>query len=178
MERDCTTQTVILCVHGLPFPCGWVFVCSVNPPWNWIRPFGVQRDWAMGAVEILEPNTCIRGCCHSSTIPLHLPPLSFSLSSSPFARGFHLASYDLGASDFPQFLTIPLLISMILVCFVVGCWIGTESIVYEGTLGGKRVAIKKPILSTSQDIDKFHKELQLLWWITETPLLPFWTLEA
>lgn len=33
---------------------------------------------------------------------------------------------------------------------------------YEGTLGGKRVAIKKPILSTSLDIDKFHKELQFL----------------
>lgn len=39
---------------------------------------------------------------------------------------------------------------------------GAESIVYEATLDGQRVAVKKPILSTSQDIDKFHKELQLL----------------
>ncbi|KAL8172212.1 hypothetical protein V2J09_024016 [Rumex salicifolius] len=70
----------------------------------------------MGAVEIMEPNTCIRGCCHSATIPLHLPPSSFSISSPAIARG-------------------------------------SESVVYEGTLGGKRVAIKKPILSTSQDID-------------------------
>lgn len=34
--------------------------------------------------------------------------------------------------------------------------------VYEAILDGKRVAAKKPILSTSEDIDKFHKELQLL----------------
>ncbi|XP_019103810.1 protein kinase and PP2C-like domain-containing protein isoform X2 [Beta vulgaris subsp. vulgaris] len=75
-------------------------------------------------LEIVEPNTCIRGCCHSKTIPLHLPPSSFSLSS-PIARG-------------------------------------SESVVYEGILDGKKVAIKKPILSTSEDIDKFHKQLQLL----------------
>uniref|UniRef100_A0A5B7B548 Protein kinase domain-containing protein n=1 Tax=Davidia involucrata TaxID=16924 RepID=A0A5B7B548_DAVIN len=75
-------------------------------------------------VEIVEPNTCIRGCCLSESIPLHLPPSSYSLSS-PIARG-------------------------------------AQSVVYEGTLDGKRVAVKKPILSTSEDIDKFHKELQLL----------------
>ena len=40
---------------------------------------------------------------------------------------------------------------------------GAESVVYEATLFGKKVAVKKPILSTSDDIDKFHKELQLLW---------------
>ena len=40
---------------------------------------------------------------------------------------------------------------------------GAESIVYEGKLDGKKVAVKKPILSVSEDIDKFHKELQLLW---------------
>ena len=34
---------------------------------------------------------------------------------------------------------------------------------YEGRLDGKRVAIKKPILSTSDDLDKFHRELQILW---------------
>lgn len=34
---------------------------------------------------------------------------------------------------------------------------------YEGRLDGKRVAVKKPVLSTSEDLDKFHKELQLLW---------------
>ncbi|XP_059646019.1 protein kinase and PP2C-like domain-containing protein isoform X2 [Cornus florida] len=73
---------------------------------------------------IVEPNTCIRGCCRSESIPLHLPPSSYSLSS-PIARG-------------------------------------AESVVYEATLDGKKVAVKKPILSTSEDIDRFHKELQLL----------------
>ena len=42
---------------------------------------------------------------------------------------------------------------------------GSESVVYEGILDGKKVAIKKPILSTSEDIDKFHKELQFLWFV-------------
>lgn len=41
--------------------------------------------------------------------------------------------------------------------------IGAESVVYEGTLDGDKVAVKKPILSTSEDINKYHKELQLLW---------------
>ncbi|KAK2980946.1 hypothetical protein RJ640_025095 [Escallonia rubra] len=77
------------------------------------------------AVEMVEPNTCIRGCCRSESIPLHLPPSSFSLSS-PIARG-------------------------------------AESVVYEATLDGKKVAVKKPVLSTSDHLDKFHKELQLLW---------------
>ncbi|KAK3024347.1 hypothetical protein RJ639_043673 [Escallonia herrerae] len=72
----------------------------------------------------VEPNTCIRGCCRSESIPLHLPPSSYSLSS-PIARG-------------------------------------AESVVYEATLDGKKVAVKKPVLSTSDDLDKFHKELQLL----------------
>nr|GMC79293.1 protein kinase and PP2C-like domain-containing protein [Ipomoea batatas] len=75
-------------------------------------------------MEIVEPNTCIRGCCHSQTIPLHLPPSSYSLSS-PIARG-------------------------------------AESVVYEAILNGRKVAVKKPVLSTSDDLDKFHKELQLL----------------
>ena len=38
---------------------------------------------------------------------------------------------------------------------------------YEATLDGKRVAVKKPVLSTSEDLDKFHKELQLLWYFIE-----------
>ncbi|KAK4784844.1 hypothetical protein SAY86_019212 [Trapa natans] len=75
-------------------------------------------------MEIVEPNTCIRGCCSSKSIPLHLPPSSYILGA-PIARG-------------------------------------AESVVYEGTLNGKKVAVKKPVLSTSEDIDKFHKELQLL----------------
>ncbi|XP_011070076.1 protein kinase and PP2C-like domain-containing protein isoform X2 [Sesamum indicum] len=75
-------------------------------------------------LEIMEPNTCIRGCCYSQTIPLHLRPSSYSLFS-PIARG-------------------------------------AESVVYEAVLDGKKVAVKKPILSTSEDLDKFHKELQLL----------------
>ncbi|XP_051138640.1 protein kinase and PP2C-like domain-containing protein [Andrographis paniculata] len=75
-------------------------------------------------LEIVEPNTCVRGCCRSETIPLHLLHSSYSLSS-PIAKG-------------------------------------AESVVYEGILDGKKVAIKKPVLSTSDDLDKFHKELQLL----------------
>ncbi|KAE8702469.1 Protein kinase and PP2C-like domain-containing protein [Hibiscus syriacus] len=75
-------------------------------------------------LDIVEPNTCVRGCCSSNSIPLHLPPSSFSLLS-PVARG-------------------------------------AESVVYEAILDGKRVAARKPILSTSEELDKFHKELQLL----------------
>ncbi|PRQ25535.1 putative protein kinase TKL-Pl-3 family [Rosa chinensis] len=75
-------------------------------------------------LEIMEPNTCIRGCCHSNSIPLHLPSSSYTILK-PIARG-------------------------------------AESVVYEAVLDGKKVAVKKPILSTSEDIDKFHKELQLL----------------
>ncbi|KAK7310564.1 hypothetical protein RJT34_08149 [Clitoria ternatea] len=75
-------------------------------------------------IQILEPNTCIRGCCSSPSIPLHLPPSSYTLLS-PIARG-------------------------------------AESVVFEGTLDGMKVAVKKPILSTSEDINKFYKELQLL----------------
>ncbi|KAI7739726.1 hypothetical protein M8C21_000492 [Ambrosia artemisiifolia] len=75
-------------------------------------------------LEIIHPNTCIRGCCTSDSIPLHLPPSSHSIFL-PIARG-------------------------------------AESVVYDATLDGKRVAVKKPVLSTSDDINKFHKELQLL----------------
>ncbi|KAJ6778915.1 hypothetical protein OIU74_002661 [Salix koriyanagi] len=39
---------------------------------------------------------------------------------------------------------------------------GAESVVYGAVLDGRKVAVKKPILSTSEDIDKFHKELQIL----------------
>ncbi|CAL5345357.1 unnamed protein product [Camellia sinensis] len=66
-------------------------------------------------VEIVEPNTCVRGCCRSDSIPLHLPPSSFSLLN-PIARG-------------------------------------AESVVYEAVLDGNKVAVKKPILSTSDHID-------------------------
>ncbi|KAJ6304308.1 hypothetical protein OIU77_018055 [Salix suchowensis] len=40
--------------------------------------------------------------------------------------------------------------------------VGAESVVYGAVLDGRKVAVKKPILSTSEDIDKFHKELQIL----------------
>ncbi|KVH94775.1 Protein kinase, catalytic domain-containing protein [Cynara cardunculus var. scolymus] len=66
-------------------------------------------------LDISHPNTCIRGCCCSDSIPLHLPPYSYSLSL-PIARG-------------------------------------AESVVYDATLDGNRVAVKKPILSTSDDIN-------------------------
>lgn len=48
---------------------------------------------------------------------------------------------------------------MLIVC------VGAESVVYEAILDGRKVAVKKPILSTSEDLDKFHKELQLLWYV-------------
>ncbi|KAG7569969.1 Protein kinase domain [Arabidopsis thaliana x Arabidopsis arenosa] len=75
-------------------------------------------------MEIVKPNTCIRGCCTSESIPLHLPSSSFTLLF-PIAKG-------------------------------------SESFVYEAILDGRRVAAKKPILSTSDDLDKFHRNLQLL----------------
>ncbi|KAJ6778923.1 hypothetical protein OIU74_002667 [Salix koriyanagi] len=75
-------------------------------------------------LEIVDPNSCIRGCCTSNSIPLHLPPSSYTLLS-PIAKG-------------------------------------AESVVYGAVLDGRKVAVKKPILSTSEDIDKFHKELQIL----------------
>jgi hypothetical protein len=40
---------------------------------------------------------------------------------------------------------------------------GSESTVYEARLGEERVAAKKPVLATSDDLDKFHYQLQLLW---------------
>ncbi|XXG44700.1 hypothetical protein AAC387_Pa01g4431 [Persea americana] len=40
--------------------------------------------------------------------------------------------------------------------------IGSESVVYEARFDGTKVALKKPILFTSNDLDKFHKELQPL----------------
>lgn len=58
------------------------------------------------------------------------------------------------------------------------CWwfTGAESVVYEGTLDGQKVAVKKPILSVSEDINKFHKELQLLWSVSHSPSHPHQTL--
>lgn len=41
--------------------------------------------------------------------------------------------------------------------------------VYEAILDGQRVAAKKPILSTSDDLDKFHRHLQLLWSLSLVP---------
>ncbi|THF94781.1 hypothetical protein TEA_007169 [Camellia sinensis var. sinensis] len=51
----------------------------------------------------------------------------------------------------------------------------SRSVVYEAVLDGNKVAVKKPILSTSDHIDKFHKELQMLWichnmWLCINPL--------
>lgn len=83
-----------------------------------------ENKYNVMGLEIVEPNSCIRGCCTSNSIPLHLPPSSYTLLS-PVAKG-------------------------------------AESVVYGAVLDGRKVAVKKPILSTSEDIDKFHKELQLL----------------
>ncbi|XP_074581611.1 protein kinase and PP2C-like domain-containing protein [Curcuma longa] len=72
-----------------------------------------------------DANTCYRGCCSSSSMPLRLPSSSFSLLS-PIAKG-------------------------------------AESTVFEARLlDGTKVAAKKPVLSTSDDLDHFHRQLQLL----------------
>lgn len=51
--------------------------------------------------------------------------------------------------------------------------LGAESVVYEATLDGRKVAVKKPILSTSEELDNFHKELQLLWLFASAFAFPF-----
>ena len=104
-------------------------------------------------VEIVQPNTCFRGCCSSESIPLCLPSSFYSLLS-PIARGNINFFSNLSTHFSSEFYN-----------FFVWCneCAGAESVVYEACLDGKKVAVKKPILSTSQDIDKFHKELQLLW---------------
>ncbi|KAL6884578.1 hypothetical protein ACP4OV_010514 [Aristida adscensionis] len=40
-----------------------------------------------------ESNRCVRGCCRSAAVPLHLPPASFSLLS-PIARGSESTVYE------------------------------------------------------------------------------------
>ncbi|THG15705.1 hypothetical protein TEA_018291 [Camellia sinensis var. sinensis] len=52
-----------------------------------------------------------------------------------------------------------------------------ESVVYEAVLDGNKVAVKKPILSTSDHIDKFHKELQMLCELL-TGVVPYTDLRA
>ncbi|XP_021807705.1 protein kinase and PP2C-like domain-containing protein [Prunus avium] len=44
-------------------------------------------------LEIMEPNACIRGCCSSNSIPLHLPPSSYTLLK-PIARGAESVVYE------------------------------------------------------------------------------------
>lgn len=111
-------------------------------------------------MEIVEPNTCIRGCCTSESIPLHLPPSSFTLLS-PIAKG--------------TILLLPSPLSSLSIAIFefdpcVHCvFSGSESVVYEAILHGRRVAAKKPILSTSDDLDKFHRHLQLLWYLSLYP---------
>jgi len=106
---------------------------------------------------MVEPNTCIRGCCTSSSIPLHLPPSSYSLLF-PIARG-----------HYTFFLLLNFLYYIILYYIITHSFsftfTGAESVVYEGTLNGAKVAVKKPILSLSQHINDFHKQLQLLWFV-------------
>lgn len=109
-------------------------------------------------LEIMDPNTCIRGCCSTNSIPLHLQPSAFTLLS-PIARGKHSTLHWL----------IPVQLHETF-CWDIGfLWngdAGGESTVYEGRLDGRKVAVKKPILSTSEELDKFHKELQLLWLVS------------
>lgn len=72
------------------------------------------------------------------------------------------------ASQFLIFIQVSFLVVLIFILYLwlVMVTVGAESVVYEGTLDGMRVAVKKPILSTSEDINKFHKELQLLWYLS------------
>ncbi|XXG73557.1 hypothetical protein AAC387_Pa07g2457 [Persea americana] len=39
---------------------------------------------------------------------------------------------------------------------------GSKGVVYEARLDGTKVTLKRPVLFTSDDLDEFHKELQLL----------------
>lgn len=52
---------------------------------------------------------------------------------------------------------------------IVKCCAGSESTVYEARLAGERIAAKKPVLSTSEDLNKFHYQLQLLWLVSCSP---------
>lgn len=121
-----------------------------------LASFSRGSDLKKTAMEIVEPNTCIRGCCTSESIPLHLPPSSFTLLS-PIAKG--------------TILLLPSPLSSLSIAIFefdpcVHCvFSGSESVVYEAILHGRRVAAKKPILSTSDDLDKFHRHLQLLWYL-------------
>jgi serine/threonine protein kinase len=83
-----------------------------------------ELEGRMGKEEEGMPNTCVRGCCSSTHIPLAIPKTHFNITKE-IARG-------------------------------------AESVVYEARLEGKLVAAKKPKLSTSADLDRFHEELQIL----------------
>lgn len=74
----------------------WLYDCVVSLVFKGCHPHLQEK---MG-IEIVEPNSCIRGCCTSSFIPLHLPTSSYQLLS-PIARGLYLFSNSL---FFPQFL--------------------------------------------------------------------------
>jgi len=45
-----------------------------------------ENKYNVMGLEIVEPNSCIRGCCTGNSIPLHLPPSSYTLLS-PIAKG-------------------------------------------------------------------------------------------
>jgi hypothetical protein len=73
------------------FKFSFLFFFSQDPPQSHReRERERERLREMG-LEIVEPNTCVRGCCASKSIPLHLPPSSYTLLS-PIARGNHLFS--------------------------------------------------------------------------------------
>ena len=97
-HQSITYRTVVLCAS-----CSSKVVII-------IIIFYCNHARAMG-IEIVEPNTCIRGCCTSSSIPLHLPPSSYTLLL-PIARGKFKPF-----SNFPRFLfSLPKFSSMFSSC--------------------------------------------------------------
>lgn len=116
----------------------------------------IEMVVAVTAAEA-DANTCYRGCCSSSSIPLRLPSSTFSLLS-PIAKGTSPSDLNMLTNFRSAFTRLEL----------IGRFrmheLGAESTVFEARLlDGTRVAAKKPVLSTSDDLDRFHRQLQLLW---------------
>lgn len=95
-------------------------------------------------------SSCVRGCCHSDSVPLAIPKSDIQIITE-IARGSTTFLFTVTPHKIGYFLSL-------VMCFVPGA----ESVVYEARFGGKSVAAKKPRLSTANDIDRFHTELQLL----------------
>lgn len=82
-------------------------------------------------------------------------------------------SPEVSQRNWPNCLFQFIFVSLIPMTLLWWVCLGAESVVYEATLDGRKVAVKKPILSTSEELDNFHKELQLLWLFASAFAFPF-----